>query len=105
MPQVLGTNKKVTKPFLFEYTKRRVYIMVGVMSFYTANAELLFFILVYLILFYDSSVLLILRGINPKEFGYKKDYNALFFILVFMLLFIRPYSRVHLLNDTRRTYC
>lgn len=64
------------------------------MSFQTANAELLFFILVYLILFYDSSVLLVLRGINPQEVGYKKDYNALFFILIFMLLFIRPHRKV-----------
>jgi hypothetical protein len=77
---------------------------VGVMSFHTSNAGLLFFILVYLLLFYDSSALLILRGINPEKAGYKKDCGALFFILVFMLLFIEPQGRVRPCDVIRQAH-
>ncbi|HHW49013.1 MAG TPA: hypothetical protein GXX14_10420 [Clostridiaceae bacterium] len=66
------------------------------------NSELLFFILVYLLLFYDSSCIgilakkryinsLLLQGGSLEDlnslFKREKNDTALFFILVFLLLF------------------
>ena len=52
----------------------------------SGNSELLFFILVFLLLFYDDSYL----ELRSKIYGYKAaehDSSILFFILIFLLLF------------------
>jgi hypothetical protein len=100
----IWNKQKVTIRSFLNILKEEYISWVGVMSFHTSNAGLLFFILVYLLLFYDSSALLILRGINPEKAGYKKDCGALFFILVFMLLFIEPQGRVQLCDDIRQAH-
>ncbi|RCX18786.1 hypothetical protein DFR58_10455 [Anaerobacterium chartisolvens] len=52
---------------------------------HSKNTELLFFILVFLLLFYDDRYLELRRAINPRAgLG---DSKILFFILVFLLLF------------------
>ncbi len=56
-------------------------------TYYTSgNTELLFFILIFLLLFYDSSPL---YSFSPTTCGtcYPKDNSILFFILIFLLLF------------------
>ncbi|MCR4435389.1 MAG: hypothetical protein QHH06_08625 [Clostridiales bacterium] len=53
------------------------------------DSSLLFFILVYLLLFYDSSCIGILRTGVPRPVPHEKDSTPLFFILVFLLLFYR----------------
>ncbi|MGI6778560.1 MAG: hypothetical protein ACOX7R_11300 [Acetivibrionales bacterium] len=47
-----------------------------------SNSELLFFILIYLLLFYDSSCIGILSRRRPEG-----NSSVLFFILIFLLLF------------------
>lgn len=100
----IWNKQKVTMRSFLNILKEEYISQVGVMSFHTSNAGLLFFILVYLLLFYDSSALLILRGINPEKAGYKKDCGALFFILVFMLLFIEPQGRVRPCDVIRQAH-
>lgn len=55
----------------------------------TSNCTLLFFILVFLLLFYDNSAIAMMstgrRGINTC----KGDDSLLFFILIFLKLFYR----------------
>lgn len=51
------------------------------------NCELLFFILIYLLLFYDSSSIGILRKGRRSKIPKSNDCTLLFFILVFLLLF------------------
>ncbi len=53
----------------------------------SCNSELLFFILIYLLLFYDNRPLLILRGYYDEALCCEKNSSALFFILIFLLLF------------------
>ncbi len=52
------------------------------------NSEILFFILVFLLLFYDNRPLLALKGDLPAEvIRCGSDSSILFFIIIFLLLF------------------
>lgn len=57
---------------------------------YRANPEILFFILIYLLLFYDSSALTALRGTEPEKTGKHGSPSVLLFIICFLLLFYKP---------------
>lgn len=57
-------------------------------TLYKDNNELLFFILVFLLLFYDPSCIGILSG-KPLDGIRPGDDSILFFILVFLLLFYK----------------
>ena len=59
---------------------------MGVVTVKTRNPDILFFILIFLLLFYDSRPLYVLRGISIP-YTQEKDSSILFFILVFLLLF------------------
>lgn len=50
------------------------------------NSEMLFFIILFLLLFYDSSFIDKLRGKSVIKES-KKDSSILFFIIIFLLLF------------------
>ena len=52
----------------------------------TGDSGLLFFIIIFLLLFYDGTAIeMPCKG--AVEYGYKGDSSILFFILVFLLLF------------------
>lgn len=55
------------------------------------DCTILFFILVFLLLFYDSRPLVILRGgtLSDNIDIYRGDDSILFFILVFLMLFYK----------------
>ena len=50
------------------------------------DCELLFFILIFLLLFYDNRPLQYLKGLKV-DCNYKPDCSILFFILIFLELF------------------
>jgi hypothetical protein len=53
---------------------------------HTGNSDILFFILIFLLLFYDDSFLRRFNKGNFKSMA-KKDPSILFFILIFLILF------------------
>ena len=70
------------------YVGRKVF--GGILMVCPGNCQrdpaILFFILVYLLLFYDNSCLPVLHKYHPCD----RDPVMLFFILIFLLLFYRP---------------